>query len=79
MLFITGVSPCFMQIFSAVGSIGGMKNFVKTKDKVLIKVNICGGVPELKGTYTTKEVAGVVVDIVREVNHLSAMPIWSGQ
>jgi uncharacterized protein (DUF362 family) len=35
-------------------------------DKVLIKVNICGGVPELKGTYTTKEVAGVVVDMVRK-------------
>lgn len=50
----------------AVDSLGGMKNFVKTGDKVLIKVNVCGGVPELKGTYTTKEVAGVVVDMVRE-------------
>ncbi|VVB54524.1 Uncharacterised protein [uncultured archaeon] len=51
---------------AAVDSLGGMKNFVKTGDKVLIKVNVCGGVPELKGTYTTKEVAGVVVDMVRE-------------
>lgn len=51
---------------AAVDSLGGMKNFVKNGDKVLIKVNICGGVPELKGTYTTKEVAGVIVDMVRE-------------
>jgi uncharacterized protein (DUF362 family) len=29
-------------------------------------VNICGGVPELTATYTTKDVAGVVVDMVRE-------------
>lgn len=51
---------------TAVDSIGGIKNFVKNGDKVLVKVNICGGVPELRGTYTTKEVAGVVVDMVRE-------------
>jgi uncharacterized protein (DUF362 family) len=50
----------------AVDKLGGMKEFVKQGDKVLIKINVCGGVPELVGTYTTKEVAGVVVDMVRE-------------
>ncbi|MDD5616817.1 MAG: DUF362 domain-containing protein [Candidatus Methanoperedens sp.] len=51
---------------TAVDSLGGIKNFVKPGDKVMIKVNICGGVPELKATYTTKETAGCVVKMVRE-------------
>lgn len=50
----------------AVDKIGGMKKFVKPGDKVLVKINVCGGIPELIGTYTTKEVADVVVDMVRE-------------
>lgn len=50
----------------AVDKLGGMKEFVKPGDKVLVKINVCGGVPELVGTYTTKEVAGAVVDMVRE-------------
>lgn len=51
---------------AAVDSIGGMANFVKPGNNVLIKINVCGGVPELRGTFTTKEVAGAVVDMVRE-------------
>jgi uncharacterized protein (DUF362 family) len=51
----------------AVDRLGGIKEFVKQGDKVLVKINVCGGVPELIGTYTTKEVAEVVVDMVREV------------
>jgi uncharacterized protein (DUF362 family) len=51
----------------AVDALGGMQSFVKEGDKVLIKINICGGTPELIATYTTKEVAGEVVDMVREV------------
>ncbi len=50
----------------AVEALGGMRSFVKPGDKVLVKVNICGGVPELSATYTTKEVAGEVIDMVRE-------------
>lgn len=50
----------------AVETLGGMHNFVKRGDNVMVKVNICGGVPELVGTFTTKEVAGYVVDMVRE-------------
>lgn len=49
----------------AVSSLGGIQNFVKEGDKVLIKVNICGGVPEIKGTFTSTEVAGEVVNMVR--------------
>jgi uncharacterized protein (DUF362 family) len=49
----------------AVSTLGGMNKFVRQGDKVLIKVNICGGVPEIKGTYTSTDVAGVVVDMVK--------------
>lgn len=51
---------------AAVDSLGGMSSFVEHGDRVMIKVNICGGVPELNATYTTKEVAGCVVKMVRE-------------
>ena len=49
----------------AIATLGGMDKFVKQGDKVLIKINICGGVPEIKGTFTSTEVAGVIVDMVR--------------
>ncbi len=49
----------------AIANIGGMDKFVRQGDKVLIKANICGGVPEIKGTFTSIDVAGVVVDMVR--------------
>lgn len=50
----------------AIDEIGGMKGVVKNGDNVLIKINVCGGIPELIGTYTTKEVTGEVVEMVRE-------------
>jgi uncharacterized protein (DUF362 family) len=49
----------------AIAALGGMEKFVGQGDRVLIKVNICGGVPEIKGTYTSTDVAGVIVDMVR--------------
>ena len=49
----------------AIASLGGMDKFVRHGDRVLIKVNISGGVPEIKGTYTSTDVAEVVVDLVR--------------
>lgn len=61
-----GISDPEQAVRKAVGALGGMQSFVKPGNKVLVKVNICGGVPELAGTYTTKEVAGCVVDMVRE-------------
>ena len=46
----------------AVNAIGGIGKFVKSGDKVLVKVNICGGVPEIKGSFTSIEVAEELVD-----------------
>lgn len=49
----------------AVAALGGIGRFVKAGDKVFIKVNICGGVPEVKGTFTSTEVVDEIVDLVR--------------
>jgi len=49
----------------AVAALGGIQRFVKTGDSVFIKVNICGGVPEVKGTFTSTEVVDEIVDLVR--------------
>jgi uncharacterized protein (DUF362 family) len=62
----TGVNNPEVATRMAIDKIGGMKEFVKQGNKVLIKINVCGGIPSLISTYTTKEVAGVVVDMVRE-------------
>jgi uncharacterized protein (DUF362 family) len=52
-------------VMEAIAALGGMDRFVGQGDQVLIKVNICGGVPEIKGTYTSTDVAGAIVDMVR--------------
>ena len=31
----------------------------------MVKVNICGGVPERKGTFTSLEVADVLADLIQ--------------
>ena len=49
----------------AINALGGIGKFVKNGDKVLVKVNICGGVPEIKGSYTSTIVAGELVDLIR--------------
>lgn len=54
---------------SALDGIGGIGKYVKKGDKVLIKVNICGGVPEIKGTFTSTE---VVEELVEELVALEA-------
>ena len=43
---------------------GGISKFVKKNDRVLIKVNICGGIPDNPGTYTSQDVVGHVVDLI---------------
>ncbi|HIH44979.1 MAG TPA: DUF362 domain-containing protein, partial [Candidatus Methanoperedenaceae archaeon] len=60
-----GLSDAGQALQHAIDSIGGMAGFVKQGDRVLIKVNICGGVPEFAGTHTTIQVADIVVDMVR--------------
>ncbi len=49
----------------AIGSLGGIRKFVKKGDKVMIKVNICGGVPENEGSFTSTKVVQKLVDLVR--------------
>ena len=49
----------------AICRLGGIDKFVKNGDKVLVKVNICGGVPERKGTFTSLEVADVLADLIQ--------------
>jgi uncharacterized protein (DUF362 family) len=61
-----GINDLQHAVRSSVDAIGGISKFVKRGDKVLIKINVCGGVPELRGTFTSKEVAGTVVELVRE-------------
>jgi len=48
----------------AVDSLGGIGRFVKEGDKVLVKINICGGVPERVGTFTSIEVADALADLI---------------
>ncbi len=61
-----GINDPGKAVRSAIDALGGIQSFVKRGDKVLIKINICGGVPEIPATYTSKEVVSDVVDIVRE-------------
>jgi len=49
----------------AVAALGGMERFVRAGDRVFIKINVCGGVPEVKGTFTSTEVVDEIVDLVR--------------
>lgn len=60
-----GLPDVGKALYHAIDFLGGMSGFVKPGDRVVIKVNICGGVPEFAGTHTTIEVADLVVDMVR--------------
>ena len=44
----------------------GIKKFVKPNDTVLIKVNICGGIPDNPGSFTSQEVVGYVIDLIEK-------------
>lgn len=54
-------------VIDAIDSLGGIGKFVQKDDKVLVKVNICGGVPEKIGTFTSIEVADVLADLILSV------------
>lgn len=51
----------------AISNIGGISAYVNTGDKVIIKPNICGGNPEIPGTFTQIEVIDEIVKMVEEV------------
>ena len=61
-------------VIEAIDSLGGIGKFVQNGDKVLVKVNICGGVPEKIGTFTSITVADVLADLIRSVG---AEPIFA--
>jgi uncharacterized protein (DUF362 family) len=50
----------------AVERIGGMGQFVQKGNKVVIKVNISGGNPQIPGSFTSPAVGGEIVRMVRE-------------
>lgn len=51
-------------VFDAINDLGGIGRFVKKNDNVLVKVNICGGVPDKKGTFTSIDVADALADLI---------------
>jgi len=59
-----GISGLSDAVKKTVHELGGISKFVKKNDRVLIKANICGGVPENQGTYTSKDLVGCVVDLI---------------
>ncbi len=61
-----GINNLKEAVEEAVDDLGGIRNFVRQGDRVLIKANICGGNPDIPATYTSQEVVGYVVDMVRE-------------
>ncbi len=61
-----GINNLKDAVETAVANLGGMKHFVGQGNTVLIKANICGGNPDISATYTSQEVVGYVVDMVRD-------------
>ena len=51
----------------AVEALGGIGEFVGAGDRVLIKPNICGGNPDIPGSFTCLEVVDELVRMIREV------------
>lgn len=48
----------------AIDSLGGIDSFIRKGDEVLVKINICGGVPERIGTFTSIDVADALADLI---------------
>ncbi len=55
----------------AIESLGGMNNYVKKDDKVLIKANICGGNHHIPGSFTSLE---VVDELIKMIQKIGAQP-----
>jgi len=56
---VKGESPELM-VDEAINLIGGIARFIDSGDVVLIKPNVCGGVPSKVGTFTAPEVVSAV-------------------
>ncbi len=48
----------------ALTALGGIERFVSSGDRVVIKANICGGNPEIPGSYTSIDVVEEVVESI---------------
>jgi len=59
-----GISGLSDAVDKTIRELGGISKFVHKNNTVLIKVNICGGIPENQGTYTSKDLVGYVVDLI---------------
>jgi uncharacterized protein (DUF362 family) len=59
-----GISSLQDAVEGTIREMGGIDKFVKKNERVLIKVNICGGIPDNPATYTSKDVVGHVVDLI---------------
>ena len=57
---------------SALQELGGLESFVKAGQRVLIKPNISGGNPTIRGSFTSIEVVDTLVTMIRE---LGAEPV----
>jgi uncharacterized protein (DUF362 family) len=51
----------------AIESLGGIGNFVKSGDNVVIKANISGGNPKIRGSFTSTEVVDELVKMIQEI------------
>lgn len=51
----------------AIDNIGGMEKYVKQGDKVLLKANICGGNPHIKGSFTSIEVVDELIEMIQKI------------
>lgn len=55
------------NVRNVIEKLGGINNYVKRGDKVLIKANICGGNPGIPGSFTSIEVVDELIKMVQEV------------
>jgi uncharacterized protein (DUF362 family) len=60
-----GPSPSTI-VKEAIDDLGGIGNFVKEGDRVIVKPNICGGNPQIPGSFTSIEVVDQIVAMIRE-------------
>lgn len=50
----------------AIEALGGIDTYVKRGSRVLIKANICGGNPQIPGSFTSVEVVDELVKMIQE-------------
>ncbi|MBE9593567.1 MAG: DUF362 domain-containing protein [Proteobacteria bacterium] len=54
------------MISEAIDLLGGIDKFVKTRDVVFIKPNVCGGVVGNRGSYTSPEVITALLELIKK-------------